>query len=112
MEIDRIITDYVNAKDTDYAIMIDGEWGSGKSWYWNNVLTGIVTDIDCPESTAEEPKKYKTATISLFGISSSAELRARIFEETTPLFRNKYVKTGAMLAGLVVNKVISLISVM
>ena len=73
MEIDRIITDYVNAKDTDYAIMIDGEWGSGKSWYWNNVLTGIVTDIDCPESTAEDPKKYKTATISLFGISSSAE---------------------------------------
>lgn len=105
MEIDKIITDYVNAKDTDYAIMIDGEWGSGKSWYWNNVLTGIVTDIDCPESTAEDPKKYKTATISLFGISSSGELRARIFEETTPLFRNKYVKTGAKLAGLVVNKV-------
>ena len=105
MEIDKIIIDYVNAKDTDYAIMIDGEWGSGKSWYWNNVLTGIVTDIDCPDSTAEAPKKYKTATISLFGIGSSAELRARIFEETTPLFRNKYVKTGAKLAGLVVNKV-------
>ena len=41
MEIDNIIKDYVNAKDTDYAIMIDGEWGSGKSWYWNNVLTEI-----------------------------------------------------------------------
>ena len=42
MEIDKIIKDYVTAKDTDYAIMIDGEWGSGKTWYWNNVLTGIV----------------------------------------------------------------------
>ena len=41
MEIDNIIKDYVNAKDTDYAIMIDGEWGARKSWYWNNVLTEI-----------------------------------------------------------------------
>lgn len=105
MEIDKIIKDYVTAKDTDYAIMIDGEWGSGKTWYWNNVLTGIVTDIDCPESTAEDPKKYKTATISLFGISSSAELRTRIFVETTTLFENKYVRTGAKLIGLVANKV-------
>ena len=105
MEIDRIITDYVNAKDTDYAIMIDGEWGAGKSWYWNNVLTEIVKQIDCPDSTAEAPKKYKTATISLFGISSTSELRARIFEETSTLFKNKYVKTGAKLVGLVVNKV-------
>lgn len=105
MEIDKIIKDYVTAKDTDYAIMIDGEWGSGKTWYWNNVLTGIVTDIDCPESKAEDPKKYKTATISLFGISSSAELRSRIFVETTTLFKNKYVRTGAKLAGLVANKV-------
>ena len=105
MEIDKIIKDYVTAKDTDYAIMIDGEWGSGKSWYWNNVLAGIVKDIDCPGEADEEQKKYKTATISLFGISSSAELRARIFEETTTLFENKYVRTGAKLIGLVANKV-------
>lgn len=105
MEIDKIIKDYVTAKDTDYAIMIDGEWGSGKTWYWNNVLTGIVKDIDCPSEAGEEPKKYKTVTISLFGISSSAELRSRIFVETTTLFKNKYVRTGAKLAGLVANKV-------
>ena len=30
MQIDKIITDYVLSKDTDYAIMIDGEWGAGK----------------------------------------------------------------------------------
>lgn len=105
METDNIIKDYVYAIDTDYAIMIDGEWGAGTSWYWNNVLTEIIKEIDCPDSTAEAPKKYKTATISLFGISSTSELRTRIFEETSILFKNKYVKTGAKLVGLVVNKV-------
>lgn len=31
MQIDRIITDYVSSKDTDYAIMIDGEWSVGNA---------------------------------------------------------------------------------
>lgn len=30
MQIDKIITDYVLSKDTDYAIMIDGEGTGGR----------------------------------------------------------------------------------
>lgn len=37
-QVDDIINDYINAEDTDYAIMIDGQWGAGKSYYWENVL--------------------------------------------------------------------------
>ena len=29
--IDNVILDYVKAPDTDYAIMIDGQWGAGRS---------------------------------------------------------------------------------
>ena len=28
-ELDQIIEDYLKAKDTDYAIMINGDWGCG-----------------------------------------------------------------------------------
>lgn len=99
MQILKILQDYISAKDTDYAIMIGGEWGAGKSWFWNNALTPELEAIELPDQQGKEKKKtFKVATISLFGISSPEELRLRIFEETAPLLTNKYVKTGFKLA--------------
>lgn len=51
MQINKIITDYVSAKDTDYAIMIDGEWGAGKTWYWENVLAEQIKQIPTKDNT-------------------------------------------------------------
>ena len=105
MQIDKIITEYVLAKETDYAIMIDGEWGAGKSWYWENVLTGQIKNLPTKDNTEETPSFYNVAKISLFGISSVDDLRIKIFEETSTFFANKYVKTGAKLTAMVLNKV-------
>ena len=36
------ILDYVRADYTDYAIMINGEWGSGKTYFWiHNIINNI-----------------------------------------------------------------------
>ena len=32
------ILDYVRSDYTDYAIMINGEWGIGKTHFWNNKI--------------------------------------------------------------------------
>ena len=32
------ILDYVRSDYTDYAIMINGEWGVGKTHFWNNKI--------------------------------------------------------------------------
>ena len=111
MQIDKIIKDYVSAKDTDYAIMIDCEWGAGKSWYWENVLTEQIKNLPTKDNTEEKPSYYNVAKISLFGISSVDDLRIKIFEETSTFFANKYVKTGAKLTGMVLNKVASFFNV-
>lgn len=111
MQIDKIIKDYILSKDTDYAIMIDGEWGAGKSWYWDNVLTSQIKNLPTKDNTAENPSYYKVAKISLFGIGSADDLRIKIFEETSAFFANKYVKTGAKLTGMVLNKVASFFNV-
>lgn len=111
MQIDKIITDYVSANDTDYAIMIDGEWGAGKTWYWENVLTEQIKQIPTKDNTEEKPSMYNVAKISLFGISSVDDLRIKIFEETNSFFANKKVKTGTKFAGLFVNKVASIFNV-
>lgn len=111
MQIDKIITDYVLSKETDYAIMIDGEWGAGKSWYWDNVLTEQIKEIPTRDNTEEKPSMYNVAKISLFGISSVDDLRIKIFEETSTFFANKYVKTGAKFTGMIVNKVAGIFNV-
>lgn len=111
MQISKILNDYIIATKTDYAIMIDGEWGAGKSWYWSNVLSKDIAKIKTPDSTNDDPKFFKAVTISLFGISTPEDLRSRIFEETTEIFKNKYVKTGTKLIGFGANMVANFFSV-
>lgn len=57
-ELDRIIEDYLKAKDTDYAIMINGDWGCGKSYYIKHDFVDKVTQTECPAPTTTGFNKY------------------------------------------------------
>ena len=48
------ILDYVRADYTDYAIMINGEWGSGKTYFWNNKIRPKIDGMQF------NGKKYST----------------------------------------------------
>ena len=37
-ELVESILDYVRSDYTDYAIMLNGEWGSGKTHFWNTKI--------------------------------------------------------------------------
>ncbi len=73
------ILDYVRADYTDYAIMINGEWGSGKTYFWNNKIRNKI------ESMQLNGKRYTTIYMSLYGISNLEEISKKIFIETTQL---------------------------
>ena len=32
-EVNEVLREYLKHKNTNYAILIDGEWGSGKTYY-------------------------------------------------------------------------------
>ena len=102
------ILDYVKADYTDYAIMINGEWGSGKTYFWNNKIRRKI------ESLQLNGKRYTTIYMSLYGISNLEEISKKIFIETTQLMdRNlkkfmsyneqktipEYAKTGLDMAN-------------
>ena len=57
-ELDRIIEDYLKAKNTDYAIMINGDWGSGKSYYIKHDFQKVVISVKCdvPETIREKTR--------------------------------------------------------
>ena len=102
------ILDYVRSDYTDYAIMINGEWGSGKTHFWNHKIRKKI------ESMQLNGKKFTTIYMSLYGISNLEEISKKIFIETTQLmdknlrkFMNaneqstipEYAKTGIDMAN-------------
>lgn len=107
-ELVESILDYVRSDYTDYAIMINGEWGSGKTYFWNNQ---IKKKIDTMKLNG---KKFTTIYMSLYGISDLEEISKKIFIETSQLmdknlrkFMNshgqltipEYAKTGIDMAN-------------
>ena len=102
------ILDYIRSDYTDYAIMINGEWGSGKTYFWNHKIRNKI------ETMHINGKQYTTIYMSLYGISNLEEISKKIFIETTQLmdknlkkFMNshnqsnipEYAKTGLDMAN-------------
>lgn len=52
----EIVMDYLREDDTNYAIMLDGSWGSGKTFF--------VTEKLVPEITRGKQEKVKKVTIN------------------------------------------------
>lgn len=102
------ILDYIRAEYTDYAIMINGEWGSGKTYFWNHKIKPRI------ETMQVNGKRLTPIYMSLYGISNLEEISKKIFIETTQLmdknlkkFMNsngassipEYAKTGLDMAN-------------
>ena len=107
-ELIENICEYIKKPYTDYAVMINGEWGSGKTFFWNNKLRKRL------ESIKVNGKNYKTIYMSLYGINSLEEISKKIFIETNPTINRtlrkfsdtregnvipEYVKTGLDMAN-------------
>ena len=89
------ILDYIRADYTDYAIMINGEWGSGKTYFWNNKIRNKI------DSLKLNGKQYTTIYMSLYGISNLEDISKKIFIETTQLMDKnlkKYMSTTGQTA--------------
>ncbi len=84
-ELVESILDYIRKPYTDHAVMINGEWGSGKTYFWNNKVRSKI------ESTEINGRKYRTIYMSLYGISNLDEISKKIFMEMNPNL-NKSIK--------------------
>ena len=41
-KLNEIVIDYLKVKDTDYALMIDGKWGCGKTYYLKHGFKNFI----------------------------------------------------------------------
>jgi KAP family P-loop domain len=76
--IEVIFEDYLKADKTQYAILLNGSWGCGKTYFWKHSLNKIA-----------EENKFKTIYISLNGISKIDALDHMLFIKLIPFISNQ-----------------------
>lgn len=97
--IEEIIR-YIQDKAYNYAVLIDGEWGSGKTYFVNNTLTPEIEDQE-KKSNTHRAVKY----ISLYGCKNMTDVQENIAWSFAENAREKikdkanWGKTGDKISG-------------
>ena len=105
-QIKETINDYIKAKNTDYAIMLNGEWGCGKTYFINH---SVIKDIEQIESEVPDAKsgqniKYKPLYISLYGLSNIKQIHSKIVSLSYPIPQNRLTNILTKGAKIVLEK--------
>ncbi|MBV6715567.1 P-loop NTPase fold protein [Paenibacillus chitinolyticus] len=69
------IINYVKKDKTNYAVLLNGSWGSGKTYFWENTLRPEIEKIKI------DGKKLNVVYISLYGVKTLEEVNKKIFLE-------------------------------
>lgn len=99
-EMNSFILNYIKNDITGRAIMLTGEWGSGKSYYVKNTLKPFLED--------NEADKHKCVIVSLYGLSDISEISKSIYIElrTIKKVSSSETETTAKAVGKIVCKTI------
>ena len=59
-EIINTITNYISDSIYKYAVLIDGDWGSGKTWFIKNILMPKIDEYCALPAKMDTKKLQKT----------------------------------------------------
>ena len=79
-EIIEVITDYINDPLDNFAVLIDGEWGSGKTYFVKEKLCPHIDKIQVDNGIC-----MKAIYVSLFGVSSQNMIDDLIYSKALEL---------------------------
>lgn len=94
-ELNQFILHYLTKDKTHSAIMLTGSWGTGKSYYIQNVLVPFL----------KEDHKKECVTVSLYGLKSISEVSKNIYLELRA--KALSAKGEAAIAGKLIAKTIA-----
>nr|WP_199003171.1 hypothetical protein [Flavobacterium sp. ASV13] len=86
----KIVEQYLKI-ESNYAMIISGKYGTGKTHFYKNDLVPMISNLQLPKN---EEKVYDPIHISLFGYSSLEEIQTAILAELYPRLKNKNIKLG------------------
>lgn len=95
-EITKRLIEYLYL-ETNYAIIINGNYGIGKTHYLKNELFPQVRKLKVPKS--EKDEYFTPILVSLFGVKSIEDIQSQIFVELFPILKKKGIKIAAGLGN-------------
>lgn len=109
--IAKFLDGYLNATNKpDYAVLISGDWGSGKTFFIKKYLGGDKKEI---KDWLTDCEKYVVIYTSLFGAKSRKEMDRRVLEKLHPILTSKKLESvpnALPIVGEVAGAVVGLIT--
>lgn len=99
------IVDFYLRTDTNNAIMLSGNWGAGKTYYFKHTLKDKISKTNVFNNNI---KKYKPILVSLFGLKSVEEIQTEIFLCLYPLLKSSKLKLSATIGKSIAKGILSL----
>jgi len=100
----EIISQYLKI-ETNYAVIINGDYGVGKTHFFKQELSPIIRKFALPKNVQ---KTYTPIHISLFGFKTLEEIQTAIFVELFPILKNKGVKLAAGISKSIIRGIAQL----
>lgn len=87
MPLSDTILSFIKQENTDFAILINGDWGSGKTYFVKNIIAKQINQVSC--TSLKKPRPYELIYVSLYGLISAEELEKKLFLEMNPILKTK-----------------------
>lgn len=103
---ENVLNFYINDPDPRYAIAIDGEWGSGKTFFMDGWIESLKKASDAkPED--ENTIILKPVSVSLYGKTNTSQVLSDIDRVLHPILNSKLVKAGTQVLNFIGKAVIN-----
>ena len=102
-QIKEIVIKYINNSIYNYALMLDGSWGSGKTYFVKETLIPLMeknereSNVNIKHHLNKNKKGRKVIYISLYGIESCDEISRLIYAELHRSMLKNRRKTSKMI---------------
>lgn len=100
-KICAILIDYLQNDKTNQAVLIDGEWGSGKTYFICNVF---MEKFEALKKKKELCKSKELLYLSLYGMTNTDEIQTAIYEKMLEKCITKNISKKAVLPMKVLQK--------
>lgn len=90
--ISKYLSDYLHNPDPQYAVMLKGKWGCGKSFFVNKWIKEY--------KPADRKKSIKPIYVSLYGLKDTSQITESIDRVLHPLLYSKGAKLTKKLLGI------------
>lgn len=84
-----MIQNYLETEKPSYALMISGDWGAGKTYFWKNTIVPLL-----------ERKSRHHVYVSLYGVASNSEIEQQVSYGIFPFLDSKVARLAKFMSEL------------